>query len=218
MKVAARDPRSGFNRVGWMLATGVWLCAIGIGLVAMARFDWTEGRRGAAPARWPAETTLDRVADRPTLVVAIHPLCPCGRASIDLLARLVAENPGRLELIFLVLMPERADPAWANAPSWHEARAIPGARVVADPRGIESAQFGAKTSGHAVLFDSAGQRLFDGGLTIGRGLAAPGAGLQAVENLLSGETLRTSTAPVFGCDLFAVCEQCGPISADGGQP
>lgn len=210
MNVTGRNPAVLSGRWPWAIAATVWCCAVGLGMVAMARFDWTEGRRGLSPQTWPAESTLKRADDRPTLVVAIHPLCPCARASINLLAELVAADPGRCDLVMLFLMTDPPDPAWAGAPTWHEARAIPGARVIADPRGIESARFGALTSGHAILFDPHGSRLFSGGITLGRGMAQAGAGLQAIHDHLRGRAAGMPEAPVFGCDLFAIREQCGP--------
>lgn len=218
MNVTARIPPSLVGRAPWVLATTLWCCAVVIGMVAMARFDWTEGRRGRCPDFWPADTTLARSVDRPTLVVALHPLCPCGRATIDLLAEFGAEHPGQLDVLLLFLMTDPPDPAWAQAPAWQAARDIPGTRVIPDPRGIESARLGVLTSGHALLFDPQGKRLFSGGLTLGRGAASAGAGILAIKDALRGLAIRFPEAPVFGCDLFAVCEQCGPGVAEGGRP
>lgn len=218
MNVTARIPASHFGRAPWVLATTLWCCAVCIGMVAMARFDWTDGRRGRCPETWPTDSPLARAADRPTLVVALHPLCPCGRATIDLLAEFVAADPGRLDLLFLFLMTDPPDPAWAQAPAWNTAREIPGARVIPDPRGVESARLGALTSGHALLFDPQGRCLFSGGLTLGRGATSAGAGLVAIKDALRGRAIRFPEAPVFGCDLFAICEQCGPGVGEGRRP
>lgn len=214
MNVSAHNPASRFRRVSWTLACGAWLFVLSIGLVAMARFDWTEGRRGDVPSHWPADSIHARATDRPTLVLALHPLCPCGRASLALLTELASHHPGSFDLLILFLMPAVPDPAWAEAQAWRDARAIPGARIAADPRGIESARFGARTSGHALMFDSAGRRLFEGGLTPGRGMAGAGAGFAAVQDILRSDVPRTTSAPVFGCDLFALSEQCGPAGGD----
>jgi hypothetical protein len=72
---------------------------------------------------------------------------------------------------------------------------------MADHAGMESARFGATTSGHAVLFDRAGRKLFDGGITPSRGHQGDSEGLRAIELRLAGIHASART-DVYGCPLF----------------
>ena len=79
-----------------LVAAGVlWLAALAAAVTILLDYDHTPGAiTHAAPASWPAQTTLARVEGRPTLVVLLHPKCPCSRASVAVLAVLLARAPG----------------------------------------------------------------------------------------------------------------------------
>jgi hypothetical protein len=73
--------------------------------------------------------------------------------------------------------------------------------VLTDEKGTEAAKFGAKTSGHTLVFDREGTLLFSGGITGSRGHAGANAGESAVLAALRGETMAQSRTLVFGCSL-----------------
>jgi hypothetical protein len=54
-----------------------------------------------------------------------------------------------------------------------------------------------------VLYDSAGNLLFRGGITSARGHAGDNAGRAAVVSLLTSDEAEGRDTPVFGCPLFA---------------
>ena len=83
---------------------------------------------------------------------------------------------------------------------WERAGRIRGARRVVDAAGQEAKRFGAKTSGFTLVFDRAGMRRFEGGITGSRGHAGDNVGRRAVELLLAGDRGPDAHA-VFGCAL-----------------
>ena len=71
-----------------------------------------------------------------------------------------------------------------------------------DATGTEAELFGAKTSGHATLYGTGGQLLFEGGITGSRGHQGDNAGVSSIAKLLAGEKPDVKGTDVFGCGLF----------------
>jgi hypothetical protein len=88
---------------------------------------------------------------------------------------------------------------WTPTELWRAAEALPDARVGWDVGGAEARRFGARTSGHVVLYDRAGRLLFQGGVTAARGQAGDNAGKDAVIALLTQGRAERAATPVFGC-------------------
>ena len=178
-----------------------WAAACVGGLVAMAIHGSTPGVAAPAAA-WPAASRLARSATGDTLLVVVHPKCPCSRATIDNLAVLMAHcPPGRMAATVLFVRPAGAAAGWERTDLWAAAVAIPGVAVVVDEDGREAALFGARTSGQAMVFDPAGRELFAGGLTVGRGHAGDSGGTAAVRAIAAGDQPAVARTPVFGCPL-----------------
>src|SRR5260370_7085742 len=131
----------------------------------LMRYKNAPGATASAPAQWPAESRLSRSPERPTLVVLAHPRCPCTRASLSELSKLVARLPGQLTVYVLFVRPPGADVGWENTDTWRRASEIPGAVVRVDDDAREANLFGARTSGHTVVYDLAGPLLFHWGIT-----------------------------------------------------
>ncbi|HYF15992.1 MAG TPA: hypothetical protein VD971_13060 [Phycisphaerales bacterium] len=199
------------SRAGVASGVAVWAVALGIGLVAMARYEVTPGAPAAAPVSWPPGTALTRGGDRPVVVMFVHPRCPCTRASIARFGEVMAGADGSVDAYVACYVPSNADKAWEESETWRTAASIPGVRVVRDSDGREARRFGASTSGQVFVFDAAGALLFEGGITAGRGQAGDNAWSAAVAALVRGREAGVSTAPVFGCALLAgaPCSRCG---------
>ncbi|MBX3404089.1 MAG: hypothetical protein KF699_11825 [Phycisphaeraceae bacterium] len=201
--------RTPASRAFWSALVCAWLGSIAAGIGTMARFDWTPGSAGPAPRTWPPACAIKHDFNRPTLVVAIHPRCPCSAATLTQVEALAERHAAECRLIVLMLAPSVDDPAWTNAPAWRAARSIAGVEVVADALGGIAGAFGARTSGHAVLFGRDGRLMFSGGLTLSRAHEGVGPGAAAVDVLIRGGEAANS-APVFGCALFGPDDLCGP--------
>ena len=65
----------------WAVLAAAWLGAVGTGLWAMFEYETTPGTAAASPVHWPAGSALPVDRDLPTVVIFLHPHCPCSRAS-----------------------------------------------------------------------------------------------------------------------------------------
>jgi hypothetical protein len=179
-----------------------WLAAVATGFVGLALYAFKPGSTGTAPVSWPAGTAISADEGRPTLVMFVHPKCPCSRASVAELERLMAVCDGRVSARVVFLRPAGFDDEWAKTDIWQSAAAIPSVTVLVDRDAVEARRFDAETSGQTFLFDASGRLLFSGGITGARGHEGDNAGLDAVASLIVTGRAERSTAPVFGCSLF----------------
>ena len=189
-----------------LTAGALWLLMIGAGTGLLWNYASTPGAAASTPDRWPAASRVKPAADRATLVMSAHPHCPCTRASIGELARLMTQARGRVTAYVLFVEPSNFSGEWARSELWASAAAIPGVTPVRDDGGVEAGRFHAATSGQTVLYDAAGNLLFSGGITSARGHAGDNAGRAAIVSLLTAGEADRREAPVFGCPLFAQTE------------
>jgi hypothetical protein len=180
-----------------------WLLGGAWGFTTLWRYESTPGAQTSAGERWPSGSRLDRKPDRFTLVLAVHPQCPCTRATIDSLAHVMERLRGRMAAYVLVYKPADAPAGWEKTDIWRGAAAIPGVTVLADVDGMESELFQAQTSGLANLYDSGGSLVFTGGLTAARGRSGISTGQQQlISRVMSGGGGAVAkVVKVFGCAL-----------------
>jgi hypothetical protein len=186
----------------------IWLVVVAAGMAMLADYGTTPGASAAAPRVWPEGTRLARDGDRPTLVMLAHPRCPCSRASIAELARLVAKTHGRLRTHVLFYEPAGAEEGWTHTDLRAAAMAIPGVQIHEDPGGDDARAFGASTSGQTLVYDADGRLVFSGGITDGRGHEGDNAGRDAIVAWLEGASHdgEAATTSVFGCSLHDPAE------------
>jgi hypothetical protein len=194
------------NRLILTAAGALWLFIIGAGIGILWDYESTPGAAAATPDRWPAASRLKPAAGRATLVMSAHPHCPCTRASIGELARLMTQAQGRVTAYVVFVKPPGFSGEWVQSDLWASAAAIPGVIPVADGDGVEAGLFHSATSGQTVLYDAAGNLLFSGGITSARGHSGDNAGRTAIVSLLTGGEADKRDTPVFGCPLFARTE------------
>lgn len=182
------------------LAIAGWLVLVGAGMKFLVDYQSRAGVPAHAPAQWPRSTRIAMTAGEPMLLLFVHPHCPCTRATLGELARVLARTGGRLPAAVEFVVPPGEDPRWARTDLWQSATAIPGVRVGIDQDGAEARRFGSATSGQVLVYDTVGRLRFSGGITAGRGHAGDNAGGDAVVSLVSHGTGERST-PVYGCAL-----------------
>jgi len=180
----------------------VWLMAIAAGRRVVLDHETRPGPAGLATPAWPAACRVARTPGTSTLLLFAHPHCPCSRASLAELARIMARRPGGAAAVVLFLRPEGFAAGWERTDLWRAAEAIPGVTALADPGGVEARRFGARTSGQVALFGPDGRLAFRGGITGARGHAGDNDGADAVLAGLAGEAQGTAATPTFGCPLF----------------
>ncbi len=191
-----------------------WLLLGAWGAARTLAADFVPGETGAMPTRWPADAGLPGPDGRPLLLVFLHPQCPCSRATLDELARLLAETEGAPRVLVPVLEPRSAAGSWLDTDVVRQARGLSGVEVVPDPDGRLASRFGVLTSGQALLYGRDSKLLYAGGLTPGRGHEGQSPGRVAVADLLAGRAPAVRSAPVFGCALRAEA----PPTGGGGAP
>ena len=185
-----------------------WVLVIGTGLGLLWSYENAPGEAATPPAVWPCASRIPLAKDRATLVMLVHPHCPCSRASVGELDRLMAQAQGRVTAYALFLKPPDAPDDWEKTGLWQHATSIPGVTAIVDEDGVEAQRFCARTSGQTLLYSPAGQLLFSGGITGSRGHSGDNAGRSAIVALLqNGETEAAKTF-VYGCPLFAPDSQC----------
>ena len=185
----------------------LWFTLVSCGIAFMWNYQSTPGVQGNPPSQWPQESRIKSIPQVPTLVLAIHPHCPCSRATIGELALLMAHTQGLVNANVLFVKPWGFSEDWEKTDLWRSAASIPGVKVMTDERGVEAALFRSQTSGQAMLYDVQGRLVFSGGMTDSRGHSGDNAGRSAILSLLTTGTAINKEAPVFGCPLFEASSQ-----------
>jgi hypothetical protein len=180
--------------------------AVGLGLLWAYKNE--PGPKADAPAQWPPDSRINLATDRATLIMTAHPHCPCTRASIGELARLMAQAQGRATAYVLFLKPEGSSDDWEKTDLWQSAASIPDVRVMVDESGAEAHRFHAMTSGQTALYDFRGHLLFSGGITGSRGHSGDNAGRDAIVSILNTGEAEASETFAFGCPLFNTESEC----------
>lgn len=179
----------------------VWLCVVGAGFAIILNYQVASGTAGPTPQRWPAGTPIALDARRDTLILFAHPHCPCTRASLEELNRLLARSQGAVAAHVVFYRPSEFPTNWTRTDLWHSAAALPGVSVREDVDGQLARRLGAETSGYVLLYDPQGQLLFKGGITESRGHAGDNVGEDSIIALLAGKSGALDQTLVYGCSL-----------------
>lgn len=187
----------------------VWVAALAAGQLWLLRYQFTPERSGSTPAAWPRGSTIKPIEGHFTLLLFVHPLCPCTRATLEELRRTEARWAGKADVYVLLVLPPGAPAGWARA----TATVPTGAKQLTDVDGRQARCFGAKTSGLVLLYDPEGRLTFRGGITAGRGHQGDNPGLSALLARLTGEESGYQQYAVFGCPLLTETS----TQEEGGQ-
>lgn len=180
----------------------IWAAVMLSAFGYLMAYSGTPGELSESPCRWPAASKIQRNVERPTLLMFIHPRCPCTRASLEELSRIVARCRARAEVHVVIVLPENLPSGWEQTDRYRQAAAIPDIIIDVDVHGTEAHLFHGKTSGHTLLYDANGTLLFSGGITAARGHAGDNESEDAVVDWLEKGHAALRDAPVFGCPLF----------------
>jgi hypothetical protein len=192
------------GRLSFTLIGVGWTAAIAFGIMRLWTYEGTPGIAAQPPIAWPTDSRVSRATDLPTLVLLIHPKCPCSRATLAELAAIMTDCRGKLATTVVMLRPAEEPIGWERTDLWETAARIPGVTVMSDAGGSEVRRFGAVTSGQALLYESDGRLLFRGGITAARGHQGDNAGRSSIEALVLGKLAKEqapAATPVYGCPL-----------------
>ena len=202
-EAASLTPETPSRRARVAVAAGValWAILVGAGVTQVFVFQSTPGTQDAAPSVWPTASRLERADGLNMLVMFVHPRCTCTRASLSELNAIMNMRGADTVATVVFLQPDGVSSDWTRTDTWETAGRIARTSRVVDRMGTEARRFGAHTSGHVVVYDRGGRRLFAGGITDGRGQAGDNVGRQSVLALLDSTTRLDHGHAVFGCAL-----------------
>jgi hypothetical protein len=181
-----------------LLISIVWLVIVGAAFIFLMRYEQVEGPGSIIPSHWPGALELKQPL---TLVVFLHPHCPCSEATVSELTKISDRHP-TLKKYVVFLRPPGFTTKWTRAALWKRCEALPEAVLVEDEGGAISSKFHATTSGQSLLYDGQGKLLFCGGITAARGHEGDNLGANAIDEIAGGKTATISSTPVFGCSLL----------------
>lgn len=191
----------------WSVRFGLiaWIATVGGGTLAVTAYSNQAGEAAATSAHAMALAASPGPAttDRHRLFMFVHPHCPCTRAGLRELARIMARCAPQLEATIYLYRPANERDAWTAGATASEAAAIPGVLIRTDPDGKTARHYGAATSGDVRLYDPSNRLRFHGGITAARGHEGDNRGRSAVTSIVLGEATHVDHSPVFGCRLFA---------------
>lgn len=171
----------------WLVA---WLLLVAGSFLCLEGYAATPGQPARPPLLWPPRSGLVQASDRPTLLVFIHPQCPCSRATLANLERLLARAPGRAQVYLLFMRPGGTALQWSHTDLWRRAGQLKSTRLVLDEGNREAGCFQVATSGQVLLYDASGALRFSGGITPARGHEGDSGGGDALLcQLLAGPKL-----------------------------
>ncbi|WP_437230484.1 hypothetical protein SH661x_001992 [Planctomicrobium sp. SH661] len=189
------------RRILLAVVLSLWGIGLACGAYYINNYTNTPDPVGVAPPVWPSESTLPRKPDQATLVMFLHPGCPCSRASLWELEELKTQLPPDVGIdLVMVADPDHAED-WRQTPLQKQAAEIPDAQIVQDVGGLQSNLFHAATSGETFLYSATGELLFHGGITAARGHMGDAPGQDAILEVLKNPRHKTIGCSVFGCQL-----------------
>lgn len=186
-----RRPRKAVFVAGLIL---VWAGTTACAFAYFWRIDSTPG------SQTPAPQSIDSAGKSPCVLVFLHAQCPCSRATLSELGRLIAKlnRPTAFQIYFVATA---NDASWRESSLYAQATRLPNATITEDPTGTLAAQYGAQTSGQVIAYDAGGKLIFQGGITESRGHEGDSAGKSRLLAALQSPQDGTLTSPVYGCRL-----------------
>lgn len=186
---------------------GLWIGLALSGVIALTRYHLTPTMAAEPPATRPSVDGFSFAPGKPTLVMVVHPLCPCSRASMHQLADIAGKWRNALAVSVVFAEPSELKTEGPDGELWKIASDISGATLLRDPDGAIARGFDAHSSGQTFLYDAAGRLWFSGGITTSRGHEGLSPGTEAINAALTAiavnprSTVTRVNTPVFGCPL-----------------
>lgn len=178
-----------------------WGLLAGAGMAILHTHSARPGDSGSRPLRWPVDSKISLVADRPTLLVFLDSRCPCARATIAELEIVLAQCGDRAATRIVTVGTEEREADWTNDRVWAALAKLPGVEMQKDHGGREASRFGVATSGQVLLFRPDGRLVFQGGITAARDHEGANYGRDAVIGWILGDDVGLTAFPVFGCPI-----------------
>jgi hypothetical protein len=195
-------PTAGRKFARWHVAPIVLVIAwIVLQIAAGLTFDLKPESVQTPPPAWPKDVSL-QAGQLGTIVLFLHPHCPCSRASVvqlDRLRTMASTDHVALHIVFV------GNNARESTALTRAAESLSGVQLHFDSERTLARQFDASVSGETFAFGDGGKLIFHGGLTSARGHEGDSYALTALANWLRAGALPTASGasefPTFGCRL-----------------
>ena len=106
----------------WIAAGLCVLLLLVVGAMGfLSTYKNTAGNSTDAPARWPSDSRIGPEPGLPILIMFVHPMCSCTRASLSELRVLVSEFRGRFTPYVLSALPQGVGEEWMSSDLWKSA-------------------------------------------------------------------------------------------------
>lgn len=180
-----------------------WGSLVACSFAYLNNYNQTPGEIGSISAEASLPLRRPPAEKQWLLSMGIHPQCPCTRASLAELERLMVHLDRLVHTRVYVFKPSETDSSWLETPLMKKLYGVAGVEILLDQDGQIANQLGILTSGGVMLFDREGQLKFRGGLTSSRGHEGDSLGTQAIRELVYGRNPLQHHAPVYGCKIIA---------------
>jgi len=178
----------------------LWLGMITGGYSWLLRYSFVPGGTISAPRALPSSLGWSLPLLRPQLVLALHPRCPCSRATVNELVKIRSRVRDASDVTVLMFKPANEPDSWMESAMLDDCVRI-GCQIRPDPDGRLATSLGNLTSGGVVLYDVNGELRYQGGITGSRGHEGDNSGETAVIEILQGRRYSHPSMPVFGCPI-----------------
>lgn len=189
------------SRVWLPFVLGAWCVAVSYCWGRLAHYGLSPGSLRCPPRLDQLDVPIARSGNSHLLVMALHPKCPCSRASIGELEKLLSRFHDQLTCALLIYRPVNAPDDWLQTDLAVSARRLPRTRTYTDVGGRMSDKLGMYTSGSTVLYSPASEPEYWGGITAARGHSGDNPGSDAIAAVLRGYPTVVASQPVFGCQI-----------------
>ncbi len=186
----------------------IWIAAVSLGYGCLLNYSSKPAVTTSGPSHFPQSEsqTLELNKNGQTLIAFFHPQCPCSRATVAELSRVLTrqnifKTRTNLKVYAVISKPAGTDASFVRSSLVSALEAMKGVQVVIDDNDEQSRQFGAQASGQILLFNQQGEKLFSGGITAERGHEGESSGGDALSSHINGQQTALKTAPVFGCSM-----------------
>lgn len=186
-----------FRAIGFGAVLLAWAGLLGAGFALLQRYESTAAHSAPAPA---VENPLFRDGKLFSLVIALHPHCPCSRATVGELVKIYSHAPDKAKITVLAFKPLDEPDSWIESSALRTLEKL-SPHVVIDTNGVMATSLSLNTSGQIQLYSPEGKLLYNGGITAARGHSGDNAGESTVLSLLRNEITTAANAPTFGCSI-----------------
>lgn len=190
------------NRRSVVVAGFLWGACVLTGFAVLGAEQFTPVPATTLATAFPRDTKLALASDKPTLLLFLHPHCPCSRSTLNELEKLQIQTQDKIAVTIVFTIPPGTPAGWEKGELLDRAHKISGAQVCLDQNGVAARRFGVNGSGHALLYAPTGKLLFSGGITAARGEDGDNPGEDAVADLVLHGRADFTRTPVFGCQLL----------------